>query len=87
MLTHTAGSTPFRFSLHQGDVGHALIVGPTGAGKSVLLNFMALQFRRYLDTQVYFFDKGSSARGSSHLARSRSAYQKSMRNAYKMESP
>ncbi|MDU7524904.1 MAG: conjugal transfer protein TrbE, partial [Roseomonas mucosa] len=33
----TEGSTPFRLSLHVGDVGHTLIVGPTGAGKSVLL--------------------------------------------------
>ena len=33
----TEGSTPFRFSLHVGDVGHTLVVGPTGAGKSVLL--------------------------------------------------
>jgi type IV secretion system protein VirB4 len=43
----TEGSTPFRFSLHVGDVGHTLIVGPTGAGKSVLLALMAMQFRRY----------------------------------------
>jgi type IV secretion/conjugal transfer VirB4 family ATPase len=64
MVTHTAGSTPFRLSLHQGDVGHAMIVGPTGAGKSVLLNFIAMQFRRYPDAQVFFFDKGSSARAS-----------------------
>ncbi|WP_197022915.1 hypothetical protein [Xanthobacter sp. 91] len=27
----TEGSTPFRFSLHVGDVGHTLVVGPTGA--------------------------------------------------------
>ena len=32
----TRGSTPFRLNLHVGDVGHTLIVGPTGAGKSVL---------------------------------------------------
>ena len=62
MLTQTAGSTPFRLSLHQGDVGHTMIVGPTGSGKSVLLNFMALQFRRYPKAQVFIFDKGSSAR-------------------------
>ncbi len=43
----TEGSTPFRLSLHVGDVGHTLVVGPTGAGKSVLLALMALQFRRY----------------------------------------
>ena len=46
----TEGSTPFRLSIHVGDVGHTLIVGPTGAGKSVLLALMALQFRRYLRT-------------------------------------
>jgi type IV secretion/conjugal transfer VirB4 family ATPase len=67
MVTHTAGSTPFRLSLHQGDVGHSMIVGPTGAGKSVLLNFIALQFRRYADAQVFIFDKGSSARASTHF--------------------
>tara|TARA_R110002073_G_scaffold211794_2_gene372109 strand:- start:10522 stop:12948 length:2427 start_codon:yes stop_codon:yes gene_type:complete len=58
------GNTPFRLSLHQGDVGHCLIVGPTGAGKSVLLSFMALQFRRYEQSQVFIFDKGGSARAS-----------------------
>ena len=46
-FARTEGATPFRFSLHVGDVGHALVVGPTGAGKSVLLALMALQFRRY----------------------------------------
>jgi type IV secretion/conjugal transfer VirB4 family ATPase len=67
MMTQTAGSTPFRLGLHQGDVGHTMIVGPTGAGKSVLLNFMALQFRRYERAQVFFFDKGSSARGATYF--------------------
>ncbi len=58
----TEGSTPFRFSLHVGDVGHTLIVGPTGAGKSVLLALMALQFRRYAGSQVFAFDFGGSIR-------------------------
>ena len=48
----TQGSTPFRFSLHVGDVGHTLVIGPTGAGKSVLLALMALQFCRYADLIV-----------------------------------
>ncbi len=33
LLARTEGSTPFRLVLHQGDVGHTLIVGPTGAGQ------------------------------------------------------
>src|SRR3546814_5982052 len=41
-----------------------MIVGPTGAGKSVLLALIALQFRRYLDSQIYIFDKGCSARAA-----------------------
>ena len=60
----TEGSTPFRFSLHVGDVGHTLVVGPTGAGKSVLLALMALQFRRYRDAQVFAFDFGGSIRAA-----------------------
>lgn len=60
----TEGSTPFRFSLHVGDVGHTLVVGPTGAGKSVLLALMALQFRRYPNSQVFAFDFGGSIRAA-----------------------
>lgn len=58
----TEGSTPFRFSLHVGDVGHTLVVGPTGSGKSVLLALMALQFRRYPNAQIFAFDYGGSIR-------------------------
>lgn len=64
LYAETSGSTPFRLSTHVGDVGHMLIVGPTGAGKSVLLSLIALQFRRYAGSQVYIFDKGNSARAA-----------------------
>ena len=64
LYAKTSGTTPFRLVTHVGDVGHSLVVGPTGAGKSVLLAFMALQFRRYRDAQVYVFDKGGSARAT-----------------------
>jgi type IV secretion system protein VirB4 len=40
------------------------VVGPTGAGKSVLLALMALQFRRYDGAQVFAFDFGSSIRAA-----------------------
>ena len=64
LTAQTSGSTPFRLSTHVGDVGHMLAVGPTGAGKSVLLALIALQFRRYPDAQIYIFDKGYSARAA-----------------------
>jgi type IV secretion system protein VirB4 len=64
LAAQTSGSTPFRFSTHIGDVGHMMVVGPTGAGKSVLLALIALQFRRYPQSQVYIFDKGFSARAA-----------------------
>jgi type IV secretion system protein TrbE len=60
----TEGATPFRFSLHAGDIGHTLVVGPTGAGKSVLLALMALQFRRYPHNQIFAFDFGGSIRAA-----------------------
>ncbi|MGE0853211.1 MAG: conjugal transfer protein TrbE [Hyphomicrobiaceae bacterium] len=63
-FARTEGATPFRFCLHVGDVGHALVVGPTGAGKSVLLALMALQFRRYPGAQVFAFDFGGSIRAA-----------------------
>jgi len=64
LITRTEGATPFRLSTHVGDVGHALIVGPTGAGKSVLLATLILQFRKYADAQIYVFDKGRSVRAA-----------------------
>lgn len=60
----TDGTTPFRLNLHAGDVGHTLILGPTGAGKSVLLAMLALQWQRYGRAQVFLFDKGRSARAA-----------------------
>ena len=64
LIARTAGSTPFRLSLHVDDVGHTLVVGPTGAGKSVLLAMLALSFRRYRDAQVFAFDFGASSRAA-----------------------
>ncbi|KQY91827.1 conjugal transfer protein TrbE [Caulobacter sp. Root1455] len=60
----TSGSTPFRYATHVDDVGHQLLAGPTGAGKSVLLALLALQFRRYDEAQVYVFDKRFSSRAA-----------------------
>lgn len=60
MHAATTGATPFRLNLHVSDVGHTLIFGPTGAGKSVLLAMIAAQFRRYAGARITVFDKGRS---------------------------
>lgn len=64
LTVRTNETTPFRLVTHMGDVGHTLIVGPTGAGKSVLLALIALQFRRYENARITIFDKGGSARAA-----------------------
>ena len=69
----TSGSTPFRLNLHVGDVGHTVVFGPTGTGKSTLLGLLAAQFRRYPGATVYAFEAGGSmevltrAVGGSHF--------------------
>jgi len=52
----TTGSTPFRLNLHVEDVGHSLIIGPTGAGKSTALALLAAQWQRYQHSRVISFD-------------------------------
>jgi type IV secretion system protein TrbE len=64
LFAKTEGATPFRLSLHVGDVGHTLVIGPTGAGKSVLLALLALQFRRYAAARIFAFDFGGSIRAA-----------------------
>ena len=64
IVTRTEGATPFRLVTHLGDVGHTLIVGPTGMGKSVLLATLVLQFRRYPGSRVFAFDMGGSMRAT-----------------------
>jgi type IV secretion system protein VirB4 len=64
IVTRTEGATPFRLVTHVGDVGHTLVVGPTGVGKSVLLATLVLQFMRYPGAQIFLFDKGHSARAT-----------------------
>jgi type IV secretion system protein VirB4 len=52
----TEGSTPMSLNLHVGDVGHSLIIGPTGAGKTVLLCTVAAQALRYAGMRIWAFD-------------------------------
>ena len=61
LYANTSGSTPFRLNLHVADVGHTLVLGPTGSGKSTLIGLIIAQFFRYPGAQVFAFDKGYSS--------------------------
>lgn len=49
----------YHWNLHYGDVGHALVLGATGTGKSFLLNFLLTHAQSY-DPTTFIFDLGGS---------------------------
>ncbi len=56
----TTSATPYFFNFHRGDLGNFTIIGPSGAGKTVVLNFLAAQAARFAPRTV-FFDKDRGA--------------------------
>lgn len=56
----TTSGTPYFFNYHLRDVGHTTIIGPTGAGKTVLMNFLTAQSQKY-NLRTFLFDKDRGA--------------------------
>jgi type IV secretion system protein VirB4 len=56
----TTSGTPYYFNFHVRDVGHSMIIGPTGAGKTVMLGFLAAMLQKY-EPDTFFFDKDRGA--------------------------
>ncbi|MDZ5762040.1 Type IV secretion system protein VirB4 [Candidatus Cyrtobacter comes] len=56
----TTSGTPYYFNFHLRDVGHTTIIGPTGAGKTVLMNFLCAQAQKF-SSRLFFFDKDRGA--------------------------
>jgi len=56
----TSSGTPYFFNFHLRDVGHTTIIGPTGAGKTVLMNFLCAQAQKFR-CRMFFFDKDRGA--------------------------
>ena len=60
-ILETQWRTPYHYDLFQGDVGHTLVLGATGAGKSFALNFLLVQALQY-DPRILILDLGGSYR-------------------------
>lgn len=57
---NTTSGTPYFFNFHSRDVGHTTIIGPTGAGKTVLMNFLVAQTQKF-NCRTFMFDKDRGA--------------------------
>ena len=55
-LLETTSATPYAFNFHSSDVGNFTVVGPTGTGKTVVLNFLLAQAQRHKPA-AFFFDR------------------------------
>ena len=60
-IFETPWQTAYHYDLFAGDVGHTLVLGATGAGKSFTLNFLLVQALKYTP-RVLILDLGGSYR-------------------------
>jgi len=56
-VMETDNQTPYYLNLHCSEIGHALILGMTGSGKTFLLVFLIQNAQKYRP-QIYIFDIG-----------------------------
>ena len=64
---HTEHNTLFRVVNHVRDLGHFLVLGATGAGKSTFGNFLRAQWMQYPHAQAKVFDLDGHARLLTYL--------------------
>ncbi len=59
-VLHTAAGTPYFFNFHVDNNGHTAVIGPRGAGKTVLMNFLVAEARKFSPRLFYFdFERAS----------------------------
>lgn len=55
------------YDTHVSQVGHAVLIAPTGGGKTTFVNFAASQMKKYPNSNVYIFDRDLSCRITTEL--------------------
>lgn len=58
----TAHRAPLYFTGYVGDLGHGMLVGPSGTGKTTFVNLLWTMFRKYPGARFIGFDKNFSVR-------------------------
>jgi type IV secretion system protein VirB4 len=59
-LLETTSAGPYYFNFHRGDLGNFTVIGPSGAGKTVVLGFLLAQAQK-LNPRTVYFDKDRGA--------------------------
>lgn len=61
-MFQTIDGSPYAFQFHAGEgsppLGHCVVIGPSGQGKTTVTTFLASMALRHPDLKAYFFDRG-----------------------------
>jgi type IV secretion system protein VirB4 len=64
LVLPTKHRTPLYYTGYVEDLGHGMMIGPSGTGKTTFINLTWTQFRKYQDARVIILDKDNSTRPS-----------------------
>lgn len=56
----TPYGVPYDFNTHADDLGHAVVIGGSGSGKTTVMALLTAQFQKYFPCQTYIFDRDYS---------------------------
>lgn len=56
----TPYGVPFDFNTHAEDLGHAVVIGGSGSGKSTFMSLVISQFQKFYPCNTFIFDKDHS---------------------------
>ena len=70
MSFETLEGAPYAFQFHAGEgsppLGHCVVIGPSGAGKTTIITALASMALRHPDLKTFFFDRGRGCEVVTH---------------------